>query len=64
MLLKNTEKRTDSIENLRSYAKKFTEEEMFCFAGIMFAMTVCPMCNMKEDLNVEDDGLMFASRFF
>ena len=40
------------------------EEEMHCFVGIMFAMTVCPMSNIRDYWNTEDDGLMVACRFF
>ena len=40
------------------------EEEMHCFVGIMFAMTVCPMSNIRDFWNTEDDGLMVACRYF
>lgn len=33
------------------------------FVGVMFAMTVCPMSNIKDYWMTEDDGLMLASRF-
>jgi hypothetical protein len=31
--------------------------------GIMFAMTVTPLCNIMEYWREEDDGLVLASRF-
>ena len=38
--------------------------EMLRFSGIMFAMTICPMNNIKEYWNVKNDGFMLASRFY
>ena len=45
-------------------SQKVTEEEMHRFVGIFFAMTICPLRNIDEYWNTEDDGLMPASRFF
>ena len=50
--------------NISDVSQKVDEEEMRRFVGIMFAMTICPMSNIKDYWNVEDDGLMVASRFF
>ncbi len=44
-------------------AEKVTEVEMHCFIGIMFAMTVCPMSNIKEFWKLINDGLFLASQF-
>ena len=45
-------------------AQKATEVEMRRFVGVMFAMTICPMSNIKGNWNIKDDGLMLASRFY
>jgi hypothetical protein len=45
-------------------SQKVTEEEMRRFVGIILAMTICPLRNIDEYWNTEDDGLMPASRFF
>ena len=34
--------------------------DIFHFAGIMFAMTVCPMSNIKDYWRTKDEGLMLA----
>jgi hypothetical protein len=42
---------------------KVDVEDMRRFVGIMFAMTVTPLCNIMDYWKEEDDGLMLASRF-
>jgi hypothetical protein len=50
--------------NMSANSSKVDEEEMRRFVGIIFAMTVCPMSNIRDYWNTEDDCLMVASRFF
>jgi hypothetical protein len=42
---------------------KVEAEDMRRFVGIMFAMTVTPLCNIMDYWKEEEDGLMLASRF-
>ena len=42
---------------------KVDEEDMRRFVGIMFAMTVTPLCNINDYWKEDDQGLMLASRF-
>ena len=42
---------------------KVEVEDIRRFVGIMFAMTVTPMCNIMDYWKEEDEGLMLASRF-
>ena len=42
---------------------KVEVEDMRRFVGIMFAMTVSPLCNIMDYWKEEDDGLMLASPF-
>ena len=46
--------------NILDDSQKTDVEEMCRFVGIMFAMSICSMSNIKECWNVEDDGLMVA----
>jgi hypothetical protein len=41
---------------------KVEVEDMWRFVGIMFAMTVTPLCNIMDYWKEEDDGLLLASR--
>ena len=50
--------------NIVEDSAKVSEEDMRRFVGVMFAMTVTPMSNIKDYWKVEDDGLLLASRFF
>jgi hypothetical protein len=49
--------------NISVDPQKTDDEDMRRFVGMMFAMTLCSMSNIKDYWNVEDDGLMVASRF-
>jgi hypothetical protein len=42
--------------NILDAADKVSDEEMRRFVGIMFAMSVCPMSNIKDYWTDEDDG--------
>jgi hypothetical protein len=50
--------------NISDYGPEVHEEEMRRFVGIMFAMMICPMSNIKDYWITEYDGLMVASRFY
>ncbi len=50
--------------NISDDCPKVDEEEMRSFVGIMFAMTIFPMSNIKDYWSIEENGLMVASRFF
>ncbi len=50
--------------NISADSHKVDEKEMRCFVGIIFAMTICPMSNIKDYWRTEDIGLMVAPLFF
>ncbi len=47
--------------NISDDSQNVDEGEMLCFVWIVFAMTICPMSNIKDYWNTEDVGLMVAS---
>jgi len=42
---------------------KVEVEDMRRFVGIMFAVTITPICNIMDYWKEENEGLMLASRF-
>ncbi len=50
--------------NISEDSHKIDEDEMRCFVGIMFAVTIFPMSNIKDYGSIKDIGFMVASRFF